>query len=146
LISLYKNISGLLTRQKLGILATLGRQYPYQSIVAFAAADDMKNILFATKRSTSKYRNVKRRARTSIFIDNRANSEKDFIDTTGMTALGDARELRGASRRSSGKIFLKKHPYLREFLAAPDCALFNIKVRVYYVVMRFQEVFEVRIS
>ena len=139
-----KKIEKLLTGQKLGILATLGKDYPYQSIVAFSGSGDMKHILFATKRATSKYKNLKDRAQVSIFIDNRSNQEADFLDAIGMTALGDARELRGASSRKFTGLFLRKHPSLGGFLSSPDCALFMIKVKVYYVVWHFQEVMEVR--
>jgi hypothetical protein len=90
-----KTIADLLTAQKLGILATLGQAYPYQNIVAFAASGDLKNILFATRRSTSKYRNLKMRKQVAIFIDDRSNRETDFQQATGVSAFGGARELRG---------------------------------------------------
>jgi len=139
-------IADLLSAQKLGILATLGQAYPYQNIVAFAASGDLKNILFATRRSTSKYKNLKNRKRVAIFIDDRSNRESDFQQATGITALGAAQELRGRGREKSARLFLRKHPSLREFLAAPDCALFTIRVRSYYVVVRFQDVVEVRMT
>jgi len=140
-----KNIAKLLTDQKFGILATLGKDYPYQSIVAFAGSGDMKHIFFATRRATSKYRNLKNNVQVSVFIDNRSNQEADFIEATGMTAIGDAGELSEAARRKSIGLFIRKHPSLEEFLASPDCALFMIKVRVYYIVWNFQQVMEVRI-
>lgn len=141
-----KTIAGLLAAQKLGILATLGQAYPYQNIVAFAASGDLKNILFATRRATAKYRNLKSRKKVAIFIDDRSNRETDFQQATGITALGGARELRGRDRERSAKLFLRKHPSLREFLSAPDCAMFAIRVRAYYVVLRFQDVFEARMA
>ena len=144
--SLRKTIAGLLDAQKLGILATLGQTYPYQNIVAFAASADLKNIVFATKRSTSKYKNLKNRKRVAIFIDDRSNRETDFQKTTGVTALGGALELRGLGREKFAKLFLRKHPSLREFVSASDCALFSIRVRAYYVVLRFQDVVEVRMT
>lgn len=139
-----KKIAKLLIEQKLGILATSGKKYPYQSIVAFSASRDMKYILFATKRATSKYKNLEDRNQVSIFIDNRSNQEADFIDATGMTVLGDAQELNGADARKHMKTFTRKHPSLRHFLSDVDCALFRIRVRVYYVVVKFQEVTEFR--
>jgi uncharacterized pyridoxamine 5'-phosphate oxidase family protein len=141
-----KTIADLLSAQKLGILATLGQTYPYQNIVAFAASGDLKNILFATRRSTGKYKNLKSRKRVAIFIDDRSNRETDFQQAAGMTAIGHALELRGRDRERSAQLFLRKHPSLREFLSASDCALFAIRVRVYYVVLHFQDVFEVRMT
>ena len=143
--ALHKKISGLLNGQKLGILATLGRAYPYQNIVAFAAGRDLKSICFATRRATSKYRNLKRRKRVAIFIDDRSNREADFQDATGLTALGSAGEKRGEGRAKAARLLLRRHPYLKEFLAAPDCAIFVISVRTYIVVLHFEQVVEVRV-
>ena len=140
-----KRIAQLLTEQKLGILATLGESYPYQSIVAFSGSKDIKHILFATKRATSKYKNLKYKAQVSIFIDNRSNQERDFIEAIGMTVIGDAQEMSGSRRNKHIKIFLRKHPSLRDLLSTEDCALFMIRVRVYYVVVNFQDVTEVRV-
>jgi len=141
-----KTVADLLSAQKLGILATLGRAYPYQNIVAFAASNDLKNIFFATKRSTSKYSNLKSRKRVAIFIDDRSNRETDFRQATGITAIGRALELRGQIREKAATLFLRKHPSLREFVVAADCALFAIQVRSYFVVLRFQDVFEARMT
>ena len=106
----------------------------------------MKHILFATKRATRKYKDLKDKVQVSVFIDNRSNQEADFSDATGMTALGDARELADTSKKKFMRPFLRKHPYLEGFLSSPDCALFMIKVKVYYVVWHFHEVLEVRIK
>jgi len=143
--ALRKKISGLLNGQKLGILATLGPSYPYQNIVAFAASGDLKSIWFATRRATSKYRNLKRRKRVAVFFDDRLNREADFHDATGITALGVAGETRGENRARAMKLLRRRHPYLKEFLAAPDSAVFAITVRSYVVVLHFQEVIEVRV-
>jgi hypothetical protein len=137
-------LSALLSEQKFGVLATLGKAYPYQNIVAFAAPD-IARIFFATGRSTSKYGNLKRRPRATLFIDNRGNREGDLHDATGMTALGDAGELRGPARAKAAEHFLRRHPYLDDFVASPDCALFDLRVRSYYIVRHFQDVREVRL-
>ena len=144
--ALRKKIAGLLNGQKLGILATLGASYPYQSLVAFAAGGDLKSMVFATRRATSKYRNLKSRKRVAMFIDDRANSEADFQDATGITVLGTAGETRGESRSRAMELLLRRHPFLKEFLAAPDCAIFVIRVRTYIVVLHFQQVVEVRVG
>ena len=140
--ALRKKIADLLGGQKLGILATQGQTHPYQNIVAFAAGRDLKNIWFATRRETSKYRNLKRRKQVSIFIDDRSNRAADFQEATGITALGLAGELCGQRRQRSMKLLRERHPHLKEFLEAPDCAFFEIRVRTYVVVLHFQEVIE----
>ena len=139
-----QKITELLAGQKFGILATLGKGYPYQSIVAFTVMGGMKYILFATRRSTSKYRNLQKSLQVSVFIDDRSNRESDIHAATGITALGDAAELSGAAHSRSRTLFIGKHPALKDFLLDHDCALFKIKVRAYYVVLNFQEVTQIR--
>ena len=144
--ALRKKIAGMLDGQKLGILATQGRSYPYQNIVAFAAGRDLKTIVFATRRGTSKYGHLTRCRRVAVFVDDRANREADFQDATGITALGAAGETRGKERARSARLLLRRHPFLKEFLAEPDCAVFVVRVRVYVVVLRFEKVIEVRVG
>ncbi len=144
--ALMKKIAGLLHGQKLGILATLGPSHPYQNIVAFAAARDLKSIVFATRRGTRKYRNLKRRKRVAIFFDDRVNRATDFQEATGVTALGVAGEARCEGRARPARLLRRRHPFLKDFLAAPDCAIFVIRVRTYIVVLHFQETIEVRVS
>ena len=139
-----KKIKDLFKTQNLGILATLGKTFPYQSIVAFAATDDLKNIIFTTNRMTSKYRNLKNSSKVSMFIDNRSNREDDFKDAIGLTALGNANELRGTQREKAMTQFIRRHPSLKEFVSRPDSSIFIVKVTVYYLVMHFQEVIEIR--
>lgn len=139
-----KKIRDLFKTQKLGILATLGKSFPYQNIVAFAASDDLKNIIFTTKRMTSKYKNLKNSPKVSMFIDNRSNRENDFHDALGLTAVGNANELRGREREKTISKFIKRHPCLEEFVSTPNSSIFIIKVRAYFLVMHFQEVIEIR--
>ncbi len=139
-----KKIRGLFKTQNLGILATLGRTYPYQSIVAFAASSNSKSIIFTTSRKTSKYRNLKNSARVSMFIDNRTNREEDFKDAIGLTALGNANELQGLQRKKAMSHFIRRHPGLKVFVSSPDCSIFIVRVKVYCLVMHFQKVIKER--
>lgn len=141
---LRKKIRDLFKEQNLGVLATLGETFPYQSIVAFTVTNDLKNIMFATKRMTSKYKNLKKSPRVSMFIDNRSNRESDFQRTIGLTALGDAQELQGTQRDKAILKFIKRHPCLEEFISSQNSSTFIVKVRVYYLVEHFQEVIEIR--
>jgi len=51
-------IKQILDSQRLAVLATQGDGSPYGSLVAFAATENMKNLLFATTRTTRKYANL----------------------------------------------------------------------------------------
>jgi nitroimidazol reductase NimA-like FMN-containing flavoprotein (pyridoxamine 5'-phosphate oxidase superfamily) len=137
-------IRELLESQRLAVLSTQDHGQPYCNIIAIAATDDLKNLLFATTRATRKYANLMADPRVAVLVDNRKNAPSDFADTAAVTALGKAWELQGAERQRFLKVYLARHPYLEEFVAAPTCALLRIKVDRYIAVSRFQDVREIR--
>lgn len=140
-----QTLHDLFSSQKLAVLGTHQRGQPYGSLVAFASTPDLKNLLFATTRATRKFANLQADARVSMVFDNRSNRVADFRKAVAATALGRAKELLGEERKKLAKLYLAKHPHLREFVASPTCALMKIRVEVYYLVWRFQNVFEWRV-
>jgi nitroimidazol reductase NimA-like FMN-containing flavoprotein (pyridoxamine 5'-phosphate oxidase superfamily) len=141
-----ETLLGLFTAQKLAVLGTHQSGQPYGNLVAFAATPDLKNLLFATTRATRKFANLQADPRVSMVFDNRANRVADFRKAVAATALGRAKEVRGKERTRFGKMYLAKHPHLEEFVSSPTCALVRIRVKVYYLVRRFQNVFELRMN
>jgi nitroimidazol reductase NimA-like FMN-containing flavoprotein (pyridoxamine 5'-phosphate oxidase superfamily) len=136
----------LFSSQKLGVLGTHQAGQPYGNLVAFAATPDLKNLLFATTRATRKFANLQADPRVSMVVDNRSNRVADFRKAVAATVLGRAKEVRGKERKELAKMYLAKHPHLKEFVASPTCALVRIRVELYYVVWRFQNVFELRMN
>ncbi len=136
----------LFTSQNLAVLGTHQRGQPYGSLVAFAATPDLRNLFFATTRATRKFANLEADSRVSMVFDNRSNRVADFRKAVAATALGRAKEIKGRDRKKIERLYLAKHPHLREFVASPTCALVRIRVEVYFVVWRFQNVFELRIK
>ena len=136
-------VQNLLNSQRLAVLSTQMFGQPYSNLIAFAATEDMKNIFFATSRATRKYANLKTEPRVSLLIDNRSNQETDFGEASAVTVLGTTEEVLGPDRESYLPLYLKKHPYLAEFVTAPTCALIKVKVEKYIMVTQFQEVREI---
>jgi nitroimidazol reductase NimA-like FMN-containing flavoprotein (pyridoxamine 5'-phosphate oxidase superfamily) len=132
----------LLHSQKLAALATHREGQPYGSLVSFVSTEDMKQIVFATTRSTRKYENLTADPRVAMLIDNRSNRDADIHEATAVTATGRAEELAGEEKELFLRLYLDKHPYLRDFVTSPTCALLRIQVQTYYLVNRFQEVTE----
>ena len=139
-------LSELFTSQNLAVLGTHQEGQPYGSLVAFAATLDLRNLVFATTRATRKFANLKSDPRVSMVFDNRSNRVADFRKAVAATALGRAREVRGKERENLAEMYLAKHPHLKEFVSSPTCALVKMQVEVYYVVWRFQNVFEWRVG
>jgi len=137
-------IRNLLESQKLAVLSTQNHGQPYCNLIAMAATDDLKYLLFATTRATRKYANLMADSRVAVLVDNRRNDPADFTEAAALTALGKSWELQGVERQQFLKVYLGKHPYLEEFAAGPTCALLRIRVDKYIVVTRFQEVREIQ--
>ena len=139
---LRKTLKDLFASQRLGVLATYGEGQPYSSLVAFAATNDLKYLVFATTRATRKYANLSAESRVAILVDNRSNQDSDFHSAIAVTALGNAKEVKVSERDRFLTIYLAKHPYLEEFVNSPTCALLKVSVDRYYMVNRFQNVME----
>ena len=143
---LKETIRGILDSQKLSVLATQSNGRPYGSLVAFASTADLKTILFATTRATRKYANLLTHADIAMVIDTRTNQTADFSDATAVTVLGEVEEVPDNELQKFLRIYLEKHPYLREFVESPTTALLRVKAKTYIMVSRFQNVQELHVS
>jgi len=136
---LTKLLQDLFESQKLAVLATYGDGLPYINLVAFAATDDLKHLLFTTNRNTRKYRNLKENPHVAILVDNRANRLSDFHKATAVTATGKAKEAIGSARKRLRETYLAKHPQLEKFAGSPENALFSVEIDD-YVIATFKKV------
>lgn len=136
----------LFESQRLAVLATSGEGHPYTSLMAFAATEDLKTLLFATTRSTRKFANLTADPRASALVDDRSNSESDFQKAVAVTARGTISEVKSRDKERFLKLYLSKHPHLEDLATSPSCALLRMKVDVYYIVTQFQNVKELRLD
>ena len=138
-----ETIRRILTTQRLGVLATHGDEYPYTSLVGFAATGDLTTLAFATMRHTRKFAHLQRHPHASLLINSAVNTAADFKDAVAVTALGQAREAPEARRDELRGLYLTKFPFLTDFLNDPSCALVTLAVSRFIVVARFQDVQEI---
>ena len=139
-------IRELFESQKLAVLGTQNLGQPYANLIAFAASEDLKSLYFATARATRKYANIEADARVTVLIDNRSNQDSDFSQAAAVTATGSAKELADSKRYEVLAIYLAKHPMLEDFVRSPTSALLQVEVQTYYLVRRFQNVIELRVT
>jgi len=137
-----KMVRELFASQGLAVLATQGRGGPHASLVAFAATEDLRHLIFATERETRKYANLAADPRVALLVDDRSHRAADLVEATAVTAEGRARDARGNERERLAARLLGKHPALKPFLAHPGCELIAVAVEAYQVVTRFQSVVE----
>jgi nitroimidazol reductase NimA-like FMN-containing flavoprotein (pyridoxamine 5'-phosphate oxidase superfamily) len=138
-------LKDLFSSQRLAVLATQNKRQPYGNLVAFVAANDLKYLLFATTRGTRKYSNISDNPRVAMVIDNRSNQEADFHQAAAVTATGVVEEAEGPGKETLLKLYLSEHPYLKDFVSSPTCALLKMNVETYYVVREFQNVMKLHI-
>jgi hypothetical protein len=110
------------------------------------ATDDLKHLLFATTRATRKFVNISKNPKVAMVVDNRSNEESDFHQAAAVTATGVVKEIMGPEKARFQKLYLSKHPYLKDFVSSPTCALLKVEVETYTIVNRFQNVIELHIK
>ena len=145
-LQLKKLLKDLFKNQLFASLATQQLTRPYNNLIAFAATQDLKDILFITRRETHKYANLLSNSNVSVLIDNRSNNDADFRNAVAVTAVGTAEEVKGQSKDPLLQLYLAKHHSLAKFAHSPDSALFRIKVKKYFIVRKFQEVMELKVE
>jgi len=131
--------------QPLAVLATQNGAAPYASLVAFAANEKLKYLLFATPKATRKYSNMQANPAVALLIDNRKNTKKDIQEAMTVTALGKVEQVEDFERSIMEKIYLMKHPHLADFLNSPKTAFLKIRIEKYVVVTHFQHVVEISV-
>ena len=144
-VQLMDELRRLFDSQRLAVLATQGGGQPYGNLVAFAATDDLKRLLFMTPHDTRKYSNIKSESRVSVLIDSRHNLESDFRDAMAVTAMGTAKEVADAERDPLMAIYLAKHSYLSQFARLPGNVMVEVLVES-YVLAKFDSVVRLPLS
>jgi nitroimidazol reductase NimA-like FMN-containing flavoprotein (pyridoxamine 5'-phosphate oxidase superfamily) len=123
------------------VLATNDNGQPYTSLISFAIAPDLKRVIFATPKDTSKYKNILKTKNVAILIDNRSNTKKNLMTTEAITIIGTARHIRrGKIRDELAAVYLKKHPDLEEFIKSGTTALIVVEAIRCILVSKFQTI------
>jgi nitroimidazol reductase NimA-like FMN-containing flavoprotein (pyridoxamine 5'-phosphate oxidase superfamily) len=131
----------LLTEQPYAVLCTQSQSQPYGSLVAFAASDDLKTLVFSTPVATRKYRLLTECEHVALLIDSRSASSANMMGIEAVTVTGHAQvvEAGGEFDRWAG-LLTARHPHLSKFVNAESSALIRVEVVRYFHVCRFQEV------
>ena len=130
-------LSGLIKRvftsQRFAVLATQFEGQPYSNLVAFAEVDNLGSLLFVTSRDTHKYSNTLASKKVAVLVDSRTNQASDLNSAIAITALGTIEEVAADNKDYLSKVYLSKHPQLKDFLHNPSNALMKVTVSNYIV-------------
>ena len=127
-----KVLREVLGGQYFAVLSTVEQGLPYSSLVSFATADGLRALVFATGRSTRKYRSMRENPEVALLIDNRSNRPSDTEQATAVTAMGRAGEEIG-DRDLLEAALLARHPQLGHFMEQPGSAVMVVRVREYII-------------
>lgn len=136
----------LFRSQRFAVLATDDEGQPFASLMAFAATEDLGQIVVLTERATRKFANLKANPSVALLVDDRENKGSDTQDSVAVTALGEAQEADLAAAAPLLQLYLARHPYLADFAASPGCAVIRVEIRSYLLVSSFQKVKEWRVG
>ena len=139
-------LGALFRSERFAVLATDDGGQPFTSLMAFAATEDLEQLVILSERTGCKYANLVANRRVALLIDDRDNQGSDIRDSVAVTAIGEAQEAGREEGAALLQIFLARHPYLATLAASPTCAIVRVQIRTYLVVSRFQEVVEWRIQ
>ena len=134
-------IRRLVTTQPYAVLCTHGDGLAYGSLVAFVFTDDLRTAVFATPVATRKYRLLSEHQQVALVVDDRPQHQNEMMQVEAVTATGRVEEIpAGPLRDTHARLFIKRHPQLKSFIAARSSALFQMKIARFFHVSRFQEV------
>ena len=126
-------VRNLFAAQPLGILATQTQGQPYCNIVAFTASEDLRSLLIATPRFTTKYHNMLKHPQVCLMVDNRSAHDPDFSGGIAVNCIGTAMTVSDEEFEACRKLHFERHKNLRAHLDTPDCALVRIEVERYII-------------
>lgn len=138
--TLKADITELFGRQYFAVLATRSGENIHTSLVAFAAAEDLKTIYICTPRATRKFYNINENPIVSLLVHNSTNQSTDIRQAMAVTVTGTAAEVDNSQLDLARGIYIAKHSHMTGFANAPNTAMLEIIVRRYDVVAHFQEV------
>ena len=133
-------VKELFSSQKLAVLSTQYGGQPFSNLIAFAYSDELRLLIFVTNRDTHKYRNISAESKVSVLVDSRKHEITDFEDAVAITAFGTAKEVTGNERKLLASLYLKKYPYLKDFVSKPSNALMKMDITDLFIA-RFDSVY-----
>jgi len=134
-------IAQLVQQQPYAVLCTQGQGQPYGSLVALAVTDDLTSAVFATPRSTRKYRLLTGCDHVALVIDSRSSSSADMMNIEAVTATGRAALVTtGLELEYWSDLLTRRHHQLASFVNSPTTAVFRVDILRYFHVTHFQEV------
>jgi len=133
----------VLSTQYFAVLNTVGEGLPHSNLVSFAVTDDLRLLVFVTRRDTRKYTNMRENQDISLLVDNRSNRPGDVSEAVAVEVIGAAHD--DTSNSGLKALLIDRHPQIRRFIEAPESAIMVVRVKE-YIISGFDETERVAMS
>jgi len=128
---MHNEIMSLIKRKDICVLATVSKDRPHCSLMAYVTDEDCRAIYLVTHRTTKKYNNLLQNPFVSLLIDNRDEfPEAAAPGSQALTIFGLFQKMDNQGEIDEIRLqFIRKHPRLNPFIDHPDAEIVCIKVQ-----------------
>ncbi len=117
---MFEVVRDLILSKDVCVLATVNKDKPHCSLMAYAPDDECRHLYMATRSDTRKWRNLIDNSNASLLIDSR---DEDIPTTRfaakALTITGSRQALAEPDRAKAMEILAARHAHLSEFLQDP---------------------------
>ena len=123
-----KEMKNLAKEETICVLATVNREKPYCSLMAYVTDENCEEIYMVTLRNTQKYKNLNKNPAVSLLIDTREKFPRS--KAKALTVEGVCIKIESEEKRKKVKAkLLAAHPHLDGFINHPEAEILCIKIR-----------------
>jgi uncharacterized pyridoxamine 5'-phosphate oxidase family protein len=135
-----KHIENAILASRFAILATEGKGQPHMSLIAITPVSGFSKLIFSTYRKTVKYTNLIENNKVAVMIENGDCKNFSLQGNFILTAFGRAEEIQ-VDDDSILQAHLDRHPEMTSFLQSEECALIQITVNAFQLVLGIEDVY-----
>lgn len=134
-----KQIENALQASRFAILGTEGKRQPHMSLIAITPVEGFRKLIFSTYRNTVKYSNLIENDKVAVLIENRDCKNTSLQENFILTAFGHAEEIKIGNELIL-QSHLERHPDMKSFMQSEECALIQITVNSFQLVLGLEDV------
>lgn len=135
-----KHIEDAILESRFAILATEGKGQPHMSLIAITPVGGLSKLIFSTYRNTVKYTNLIENGKVAVLIENGDCKNFSLQGNFILTAFGQAEEIK-VDNNSMLQTHLERHPNMESFMQSEECALIQITVNAFQLVLGIEDVY-----
>jgi nitroimidazol reductase NimA-like FMN-containing flavoprotein (pyridoxamine 5'-phosphate oxidase superfamily) len=133
-----KEMKALAKEENICVLATVNRQKPYCSLMAYVTDENCEEIYMVTLRNTQKYKNLNENPTVSLLIDTREKSS--LSEAKALTVEGVCTKIESEEKQKKIKAkLLATHAHLDGFIHHPEAEILCIKISSFLLLKGLQD-------